>query len=127
MGAISGKSGRILLGTCDVLEFREWTLDYGSEPQSYFSRAGAGASQTVAGGESGTGTFVVNIDPGDLIFSQISTGDLKDIELQIRNSPKVAITGKARIGNFNPSAARSGEEQTMTVNFASHGALTFPT
>lgn len=127
MGALSGKFGEALAGSCNLLELLSWELEYGMEPQEYASRAGAGATQTVAGVESGSGTFELNFDPDDPVQGTLGHGDLVTLILRHTATGPVQATGQARIGKHSYGANRDGTVQTVTVPFVTHGAWTLPT
>ena len=124
MGALSGKYGEALVGSCNILEFLAWDLEYGAEPQEYASRAGAGATQTVDGVESGSGTLQLNFDPNAAPQTILAHGSLYTLILRHTATGPVQATGQARIGKHSYGANRDGTIQQVTVPFVTHGAWT---
>lgn len=127
MAARSGKYAEALFDSCNFLEFESWTLTYGSNPQEYNSRAGAGSTQTVDGVNSGSGEVTGFLDTSDPITGQVTTGSLVTLICRSDTTGPVQATGSARIGQFTLGANRDGTPQRVTIPFVTHGAWTFPT
>lgn len=129
MAALSGKFGEVRTGGgSNILELLSWDLEYGAEPQEYASRAGGGATQAVAGVESGSGTIEVNFDPDDPIAATLSTGATVTLTLRFRNTPAtVDATGQAVLGKHSYGMNRDGTVSTVSIPFVTHGSWTLPT
>jgi len=126
MGVVSGKYAEALIGTCNLLEFESWELEYGSNIEEYNSRAGAGAGQTVDGVHTGSGTITGFLDPDDPVTTTVTTGSLVALTLKNNTTGPVQGTGNARIGKFTLSANRDGTPQPVTIPFVTDGVWTFP-
>ena len=125
MTVLSGKHGYVSVGSCLVGEFTEGNLEYGSEPQEYFSRSGAGAGQAVDGAESGRGSFtrLINSEDG----ADFASGDLVTLAFVHTTDPTtIQATGQARLGKRNININRNGVPQSETWAFVTHKAWTFP-
>jgi len=127
MAAYSGKEGLVIADASQSLEeLREWKLDYQMDAHSYASRNGGGAMQTVAGVEHGSGSVTVNFDATNPIAGVLPVGRLVAFQLQCTNTgEKCSGSGRITQHSYNPKL--SGEEQTVTVSFVTHGAWTLPT
>ncbi len=127
MAAYSGKEGLVLAdASVSLEELREWGLDYEGNAHRYASRSGAGAMQSVFGVEHGTGFVLVNFDATNPIAVLMPVGRKVSFQLQCTNTgEKCTGTGQITKHSYNPKL--SGEEQTVRVDFVTHGAWTLPT
>jgi hypothetical protein len=126
MGAISGKISTVTAGASnDVAEFLRGNIEYGAQPEPYFSSHGGGAQETVAGGESGQGEITCNFDPQDPIAGILPSGALVALTLTLGDGR--TCTGNARIGKHRYTTDRAGRPVEVTVPFVTHGAWTVPT
>ncbi len=126
MPVLSGKVGQVEIGSSPLFDFTDGDLEYGSEPQEYFARSGAGASETVAGAESGSGSFNVNFNSDNLFDALVSSGDLVTLNFVHTTTGTVQATGQARIGKISRNLNRDGSVQSLGVSFVTHKAWTFP-
>jgi len=123
---ISGKAGRLLVGSCEVIDLMSWTLNYGAEPQTYFAAAEDGAQATVAGPEGGTGEFTFAIDINNPPSETFHTGDTVVLELRHDKDGTLVAKGSAVIGRIRIGADLSGPVQTATVEFTTTGKWDMP-
>lgn len=124
MSVISGKYAEAAIGSCEFHEFESWELTYGSNIHEYNSRSGGGASQTVDGVFSGSGTINGFIDPDDSIADAITPGALVTLTLRHTATGPVQATGLARLGQFHYTANRDGTPQPVSIPFVTHGLWT---
>lgn len=136
MAAISGKYGEISLGGSVINEFENWTLTYGDEIQTYASKAGNGAQQTLDGVAKGTGTLTLNWDPGSSLVAAgtgtksdgstvtIVPGALVALVCYARRNSPVSCYGSARLGPFTYGANRDGTPSKISIPFTTHGTWT---
>ena len=127
MAVISGKYAEVLVDSCNILEFESADLTYGSNVQEYNSRAGGGATKTVDGVESGSGTLNGFLDPSDSLTSQLTTGALVAIVFRTNpGSPTTIASGNARLGQFNvPEFNRGGAPVKVSIPFVTDGLWVF--
>ena len=126
MAVSSGKFAQALFGSCNFLEFESWDIEYGSNVIEYNSRAGAGATKTVDGVHSGSGTITGFLDPDDPITTQVTTGALVTLFLHITETGPVQYSGSARLGKYSSSANRDGSVVTVSIPFTTDGVWTVP-
>ena len=127
MTVLSGKHGYVSVGSCLLAEFTEGNLEYGSEPQEYFSRSGGGAGQAVDGAESGRGSFTILINSESPASDNFSSGDLVTLAFVHTDSPStIQATGQARLVKRNVTVNRNGVPQSETWAFVTNKAWTFP-
>lgn len=120
MGAYCGKSSYVVIGSCTAVATTDWTLTYGSEPQTFATVGGNGAEETCAGVEGGTGTINVVTDPDGIIASVAASGQLVNITVYSISGGKYA-NGFARIGRIESSGEIGGGAQTQSYPFTCHG------
>lgn len=120
MGALCGKSSYVMIGSCTCVATTDWTLTYGSEPQTYSSVGGNGAEETCAGVEKGSGTINAVTDDLGLIASVAASGALVNITVYAESGGKFA-NGFARIGQIESKGELGGGAQTQTYPFTTHG------
>lgn len=125
MAQQSGKYATILLGTCEMLEFEGWTLDYGADIHETASRAGGGAIQTVEGIFRGSGQVSGYFDPNDPLTKYIVAGTLYTLTLKWITGKQ--MTGSARIGPISFGASREGQPVPVSFPFTTHGLWTMLT
>ena len=126
MAVLSGKFAEVLFGSCNFLEFESWELEYGSNVIEYNSREGGGATNTVDGVHSGSGSITGFLDSTDPITTQVTTGALLTLALYVTSTGPVQATGEGRLGKFSLSANRDGSVVPVTIPFVTHGVWTFP-
>jgi hypothetical protein len=127
MAVISGKYAEVQVDTCTFAEFESADLTYGSNIQEYNSVAGGGATQTVDGVESGSGTLNGFYDPSDPILTELTTGSLVTLILRESAGGIRLATGSARLGQFSiPNFNRDGTPVQVSIPFVTHGLWTFP-
>lgn len=127
MAVVSGKYAEVAIGSCEFAEFEAWDLSYGAAVPEFNSRSGGGASQTVEGVFSGSGTITGFVDPDDSLYgSSIRTGSLLTLTLRHTATGPVVATGQARLGQFSFSANRDGTPQPVSIPFVTHGLWTLP-
>lgn len=126
MPVLSGKTGCLLSGSSTLEGFENGSLEYGAEPQEYFAKSGAGAAETVAGAESGSGSFQMVCNSEDWPTTLISPGDLVTLSFRHDGTTTVEATGSARLGKFSWEMNRDGTPQRVTIPFVTHGSWTFP-
>lgn len=126
MAQYSGKYAQVLLGSCNMLEFESWELEYGSNIHETNARSSGVGTGTVDGVESGSGTITGFVDTSDPIWGQLTTGSLYTVQLQHTTSPSSYWTGSARIGKWGTGASRGGDPQKVTIPFTCHGVWTPP-
>ncbi len=126
MAVLSGKFAEVHVDSCNILEFESADLTYGSNVQEYNSRAGGGATKTVDGVESGSGTINGFLDPTDPLTTQLTTGALVEIELKESAGSTTIASGFARLGQFNvPEFNRGGAPVKVSIPFTTDGLWTF--
>ena len=125
MGVRSGVEGELLIGSCNLLEFSMWDLEYGSDTQTYSARSGGGAQQTVAGEASGSGNIECAYNDEALISAVAASGAL--VTLTCRSASGSEHTGQARLGKYKLGANRDGSVQKISVPFTTHGVWTLDT
>jgi len=123
---ISGKAGRVLVGSCNVVDLTAWDLNYGADPQTYFPASANGAQAAVAGPEGGTGTFTFAIDTSNPPSATFQTGDTVTLELRHDTTGTLVATGTAVIGRIRIGADLSGPVQTCTVEFTTADKWNMP-
>lgn len=124
---ISGKFAEVQIDACTFAEFESADLTYGSNVQEYNSRAGGGATKTVDGVESGSGTLNGFYDPADPIFSELTTGSLVALIFRESQGGVELAKGNARLGQFNlPQFNRDGTPVRVSIPFTTDGLWTFP-
>lgn len=116
---LSGKYAEVVIGSCNISEMKKWELEYGAQTETYFSRAGDGAQQTISGAESGTGSITMNLDTAATFPA--NTGDLVTINCYHQRSGLIQAYGSARLGKPKSSADRAGGVQEITMPFTCHG------
>lgn len=121
--ALSGKYGRVLVGSCNVTELTEWTLEYGAEPQVFYTASTGGAQSAVPGAEGGTGSFSFLKTANDT--ADFATGDCVLLELRHNVAGTQKASGYALLGRFRYGAQLRGEVQTVTVDFTTVDEWTF--
>lgn len=124
MPTLSGKTGEISLGGSTIVAFTDLELEYGSEPQPYFAVSGAGAQETVAGADAGSGTFNVVVRTDPFITETLVSGSVYAVTVTYTSGQ--TATGNARLGKFNWSMNRDGTVQRARIPFMTDGAWTFP-
>src|SRR5690606_33901883 len=118
MAVISGKYAEVQIDTCTFAEFESADLTYGSNVQEYNSRAGGGATKTVDGVESGSGTLNGFYDPTDPILTELTTGALVPIIMRESQGGIRLAMGNARLGQFNiPNFNRDGSPVQVSIPF----------
>lgn len=120
MPALCGKSSYITIGSCTVVPMTDWTLTYGSEPQTFHTAGSGGAQETCAGGEKGSGTINCVTDNQAILASAAASGDLVYITVFAEASGKYAV-GFARIGQIESRGELGGGAQTQSYPFTTHG------
>ena len=125
---LSGKSGEVFSVTdaSILLDVTNWTLTHGLNIETYAARSGAGAQETQAGLENGTGTVEAMMVSSSTIGSLFASGDLIDLELRHTAGGSVKWAGCARIGQISTGANRDGTMQTYSFDFTCHGTWTVP-
>lgn len=124
--ALSGKAGQVYTESSELLHITSWTLEYGVNVETFAARSGAGAEETQAGLESGSGTIEGMMTSSATPGSLLSTGQLVDLELWHNAAGAIKASGGARLGKFSFGANRDGTMQTWSVPFTCHKAWTLP-
>lgn len=127
MSQLSGIFGSALIGTCEILEFESWTLDYGPDLHPTASRATGVGQGVVSGLTRGSGTLTGYIDPTNtsaLIWNVLSLGNAVTLTLRLTSGKD--LIGSAKFGQFSVGSSRSGEPVQFSVPFQIVGTWTLP-
>lgn len=127
MAQLSGIYGEALIGTCEILEFESWTLDYGPDLHPTTARSSGTAQGVVTGVTRGSGTITGYIDATNtaaLIWNTLSLGNAVTLTLRLTSGKD--LVGSAKFGQFSVGSSRSGEPVQFSVPFNIIGAWTLP-
>jgi exosome complex RNA-binding protein Rrp4 len=125
MAVESGKTGKIVIGSSDVTDIKNWKFDRSSNVKTYASSSTAGYQKAVAANKSGTVSFEAVIDQSTSINSILNVGDLVTLKLY-RNASKY-WTVPCRIESMSDDVnIEEGEPPTVSVEASTHGTWTKP-
>lgn len=74
MATISGKDGKVRIGTTTLADITRWTLRTSAALSAYASSATGGYKRRIAGVKDGGGTLAGKLDPGDPISDDFDEG-----------------------------------------------------
>ena len=132
MATISGKDGKILVGTSDYAELRNWNFTPSSNNPQFGSSSSAGHKKSVAGVKSGTVSFAQVLETVDAIYESVKPGDavvllLYEIKDNTAVSPDRFWSVPARIESLAVDVdVDDGGEVTVGVEATTNGAWTYP-
>ena len=131
MPVLSGKTGYVEAtpesgGSASLLlDFVNGNLDHGAAIEEFFARSGAGSSETIEGGFSGSGQFTVQYNDANIFDTSFASGDLVTLTFVHNPTGPRQATGRARIGMIGRTINRDGTIQQLVVNFTTHLSWTF--
>jgi hypothetical protein len=109
--------------SADLEELLEWKLDYEVNTHPYFSRDGGGAQQTIQGCEHGSGSWTSNFDATNPIHVLAPVGRLVTFTGTMASGCTASGSARIKAHHYNPKL--SGEPQTVTTDFDTHGVWAF--
>jgi hypothetical protein len=83
MATISGKNGKVLIGSTALAEITDWTFHTTSVNHAYASSSTGGYRQRVAGVKDGGGSIGFKLDPADPITDDFDEGSSVTLLLYI--------------------------------------------
>ncbi len=132
MATISGKDGKVLVGTSDYAELRNWNLTVNSNNPQFGSSSSSGHKKSVAGVKSGTVSFAQILETADAIYESVKPGDavvllLYEIKDNVAVSADRFWTVPVRIESLAEDVDMDdGGEVTIGVEATTNGAWTYP-
>ena len=125
MAVESGKNGKIVLGSSDVADVRNWRFAKSGNINSYASSSTSGHSRTVQGMKSGTLAFDVLVDPDEPIEDRLKPGDTATLLLYRNEINHFSVP--CRIQSLDDEVQiEEGEPPAVAVEAIAHGAWTWP-
>ena len=119
------KTGKIIIGSSDLAEVKNWKFGKSGNNKTYNSSSTAGHQKTVAGPKSGSVSFDLILDQDDAIEERIKVGDLVSLELYTDDTRNWIVP--ARIASVDDEVnIEEGEPPTVSVEADTHGAWTYP-
>ncbi len=125
MATISGKDGKVKIGSATLADITHWTLRTQATLSAYASSATAGFRKRVAGIKDGSGSLAGKLDPGDPISDDFDEGAAVTLLLYI--DPTHFYTVPALIESLQLEVdIDRGEVIGWRADFSTSGAWTKP-
>ena len=123
MAVESGKVGRILYGSSEIAEVRNWKFSASGGTKTYATSTTSGCQRTVDGTGSGTLSFSVVLDPASAIESVLDVGSL--VTLLLYRSSGEHLSVPCRISAIGDDVnIEEGEPPSIELEADTHGAWT---
>lgn len=125
MAGISGKNGKIMIGSSNLTDCTGWTFDREVEIHKYGSCSSNGFKKKVDGTKDGMGTISGKYDPDDPIEDYIEEGDHVTLLLYVDASKFYSVP--AIIAKLSVKVdVDSGEPVSWDADFEADGQWTLP-
>lgn len=125
MATISGKNGKVLIGTTALAEITDWTFHTTSVNHAYASSSTGGYRQRVAGVKDGSGSIGFKLDPADPITDDFDEGSSVTLLLYIDATHFYSVP--AVVDSIQLAVdISSGDVLGGTAVFSANGAWTKP-
>ena len=125
MATISGKDGKVKIGSVTLADITHWTLRTNALLSSYASSATAGYRRRVAGVKEGSGTIDGKLDPADPISDDFDEGSAVTLLLYLDATRYYTVPAVIESFRLEVDIDR-GEVLGWHAEFSSSGAWTKP-
>lgn len=123
MAALSGKNGKITIGSSDLAEITSWSFNPTSNNPAWASSSNAGYKVREAGVKDGSGSFEGKYDKADQINDRITVGDKVTLLLYIDASSFFSVPAIIDSISYEVDID-DGEIVSFTCDFSTNGAWT---
>ncbi len=127
MSALSGKDGKIVIGSTSVAEIRSWRLTTSAANPEYGSSASGGYKTTSPGIKSGRGSARYVLNTSDPLTAHFEEGDLVTLLLYVDDSHYYTVPARIESLSVEVDIDETREVVGGTFEFKTHGAWTKPT
>jgi hypothetical protein len=125
MATISGKNGKVLIGSTTLAEITDWTFHTTSLNHAYASSSTAGFRRRVPGVKDGSGSIGFKLDPADPITDDFDEGSAVTLLLYVDATHFYTVP--AVIDSIQLAVdISSGDVLGGTAMFSADGAWTKP-
>lgn len=125
MATISGKNGKVEIGSTVLASITNWSLTQTSNNDSYASSATSGCKSRVAGVKDASGTIEIVLDLADPIYDDFTPGSAVTLDLFLDGTEYFIVP--AIIDSMSISAdIDNGTATRVTAAFSATGAITLP-
>lgn len=125
MATISGKDGKVKIGSTTLADITQWTLRTRANLAAYASSATAGYRRRVAGIKDGAGTLAGKLDPADPISDDFDEGAAVTLLLHIDATRYYTVPALIESLELEVDIDR-GEVVGWRAEFSTSGAWTKP-
>lgn len=125
MAKISGKNGKILVGSSTLPGIRKWSADLKSNNPQFATSDAPGHKVSVAGVKSGTVSFEAVLDDGDVIYEDYKPGQEVTLKLY-ENATRFWIVPVRIEGIKGEADINDGGELVVPYEATCNGAWTYP-
>ncbi len=126
MATISGKNGKVVIGSAALAEITDWTFHATSTNHAYASSSTGGYRKRVAGVKDGSGSIGFKLDPAAPITSDLDEGSAVTLLLYVDETHFYSVPALIDAIHLAVDIA-SGDVLGGTAAFSANGAWTKPT
>lgn len=126
MAVLSGKNGKVRIGSSDLAEITGWTFNPTSNNPSYASSGTAGFKKREAGVKDGSGTISGKYDKADPIQDRMDVGAKVTLELHVDAAEHKFIVPAIIDSITYTTDMDDGEIVSFDADFSINGAFTNP-
>lgn len=125
MATISGKDGKVKIGSAELADITHWTLRTSASLSAYASSATGGFKRRIAGVKEGSGTIEGKLDPADPVTDDFDEGSAVTLLLHVDAARYYIVPALIESFRLEVDIDR-GEVVGWKAEFSTTGAWTKP-